>query len=561
MRGVAFGVVAFTAACSHHGGPAGDGVPDAAGDDVIDAAPGTGIDAGAGAALPAFCASYPPPDLATAKQSKYVHYDAGGHLQYTPDADGDRIPDFSYAGYHHGERALPVVAEAMRVGPTAGGGDDTARLQAALDQVAALPLDGDGHRGALVLDPGTYEIDGTLHVRASGVVLRGAGAGDDPATSTILRAPGDSPHQRSVVTVGGHGLDWRKAKSGTQVTITTPKVIVGDRSFEVDAPDRLAVGDRVVVRHPSTAAWIAALGGGGAQVAWTPGDLDIPYLRRVVGKDGARITLDIPVYNHLDHSLATSVVYAVDDTAVVREVGVEHLRVDVVSAGGTDENHAWNAIDVGGAEDAWVDDVTALHFGYAGVRVHDADAVTVTGSHAWDAVAIVTGGRMYNFAADDFAQEILFVGCEARLARHSYVSNGTSSVSDVVFLHSRVVQSQNSSEGHRRWSQGLLYDNITESMPKVGNVVGLYNRGDWGTQHGWAAAHSVLWRYDTAGKTATLQRPPTAQNWAIGTVGTVTSNGPFAGGPGIAEPIAGTLAPASLYEAQLCDRLRAATGP
>src|SRR4029079_257321 len=109
---------------------------------------------------------------------------------------------------------------------------------------------------------------------------------------------------------------------------------------------------------------------------------------------------------------------------------------------------------------------------------------------------------------------------------------------------SRAVKSRTSSEGHRRWSQGLLYDNIVEVTPGSGTVVGLYNRGDWGTQHVWAAAHSVLWHYDTAGKDAILQRPPTAQNWAIGTVGHVTSKGPFAGPPGLSESIAGTLAPA-----------------
>jgi hypothetical protein len=240
----------------------------------------------------------------------------------------------------------------------------------------------------------------------------------------------------------------------------------------------------------------------------------------------------------------------------VREAGVESLRVDIVTAGGEDEDHAWNAIDVTGAEDAWVRDVTALHFGYAGVRVRAADRISVLDSRALDPVAIATGGRMYNFAADTFAQQVLFADCEASRGRHSFVANGASSTSGIVFLRGRTTRARGTSEAHRRWSQALLYDGIVEDDPGSRLTVGLYNRGDWGTQHGWAAVHSVLWRHDTGGKLAIVQAPPTAQNWAIGTVGGVTADGPFDGPPGLAEAVDGELEPRSLYEAQLCDRLR-----
>jgi hypothetical protein len=518
----------------------------------VDAAAGS--DAGDDPRLPAFCDDYPPPDVARHAMSSRVWYGDDGLLAYARDADGNRVPDVGSAGYGAGARELPDVPEVARIGP--GDGDDTARIQAALDDLAMRPLDAHGHRGALVLEPGVYEIAGTVRVRASGVVLRGSGAGADPAVDTILRAPGDMPHQRSVIVLGhGGGVAWKTALPGTTAQITTARVLVGERSFDVDHPERLEIGARVVVRHPSTAAWIAALGGGGAMVPWTPGDLDIPYLRRVVAKEGARITLDVPVHDHLDRALAPSTVYAVDDSMLVRESGVENLRVDVITAGGVDENHAWNAVDVAGAEDAWVRGVAALHFGYAVVRVHDSDRITVRESRGSDAVAIVTGGRLYFFAADAFAQEVVFDRCEATQARHAFVSNGTSSVSGIVWLRGVSHRARTSSEGHRRWSQALVYDSIVEDAPGTGRVVGLYNRGDWGTQHGWAAAHSVLWRYDTGGREAVLQKPPTAQNFAIGTVGRVTSDGPFAGPPGYVEAVP-DLVPSSLYEAQVCDRLR-----
>jgi hypothetical protein len=86
--------------------------------------------------------------------------------------------------------------------------------------------------------------------------------------------------------------------------------------------------------------------------------------------------------------------------------------------------------------------------------------------------------------------------------------------------------------------------------------MGLYNRGDMGTAHGWSAAHSVAWNGDMAGKTLVVQKPPTAQNYAIGCFGNVTGTGPFTQPAGHIE---GTgrrgLTPKSLFQAQLADRL------
>ncbi len=521
--------------------------------DVISDAGDASVDV-PGPTLPAFCAAYPPRAATGTWQSTRVRYDATGRLAYTADAQGNRIPDFSFAGYHQGEREIPRVAEVERVSP--GAGDDTARIQAALDRVAARPLSADGLRGAVALAPGLYEIAGTLYVRASGVVLRGAGSGADPATSTILRAPGDTPHQRDVIVLGPGDVNLRRLLVAPSHNVTTARVVVNQTAIDLDDATGLSAGDAVMLTRPSTSAWIAALGGGGGSSPWNPGEVDTAYLRHITAISGRRVTLDVPVYDTLDRTVSQSVVARVDMRRVAREVGVESLRVDIQTAGGADENHALNAVSVSGTRDAWVRDVTALHFVYAAVAVEQSQRVTVERCQGLDPVAMITGGRMYNFAADDQAQQVLFVDCAATNGRHHFVSNGTSSVSDVVFLRGRSTGAHASMEGHRRWTQALLYDSIVERAPNTATVVGLYNRGDYGTFHGWAAVHSVLWRQDTGGGTAIVQRPPLGQNYAIGVTGTVTGNGPFAGPAGFIETMRGTLTPASLYEAQLCDRLR-----
>ena len=88
-----------------------------------------------------------------------------GRLVYTPDSLGNRIPDFSYCGYMAGEKAIPDVP--VRVVVPLQKGDATWLIQTALDYVASLPADKNGIRGAVLLQKGTYEIEGALSVNAS----------------------------------------------------------------------------------------------------------------------------------------------------------------------------------------------------------------------------------------------------------------------------------------------------------------------------------------------------------------------------------------------------------
>ena len=74
---------------------------------------------------------------------------------------------FSCAGYMGAGVALPAVPVKRTVKPT-GGGDDTAAIQAAIDAVAAMPLE-KGSRGAVLLVPGTFFCARTITIRASGI--------------------------------------------------------------------------------------------------------------------------------------------------------------------------------------------------------------------------------------------------------------------------------------------------------------------------------------------------------------------------------------------------------
>src|SRR6516225_4136618 len=96
--------------------------------------------------------------------SSRVYPGPDGNLIYQPDARGNRIEDFSMVGYQTGIVPLPDTAGGVSVpiqaslDPSAG--DQTARIQSAIDQVSQLPMDANGFRGAVLLTAGNYPISG-----------------------------------------------------------------------------------------------------------------------------------------------------------------------------------------------------------------------------------------------------------------------------------------------------------------------------------------------------------------------------------------------------------------
>lgn len=513
------------------------------------------------------------PAFAQQWQSAIVHYGSAGRLVYIADSAGNRIPDFSYAGYKNGEAPIPDVPVVKTIAPIEG--DNTDHIQSAILEVSFMPPDANGIRGAVLLSAGVYEIRGTLKVRADGVVLRGVGDGADPATNTILWATGDTPHQRTVVSAGGGvGTRWKEMVAGTKVNIVSDTVFVGARTFEVADASPFAVGDNIIIYHPCTEAWLRAIDWGGTHsdlpaaepgvdVPWSIGSQPIVFNRYITQIEGNAITIDAPVFNHLIRALSQSYVYTYARSGLRTQIGIENLRIDIETVPGASESHAWNGIDLFQVEDAWVRNSTVLHFGLSGIRTASATRVTVENCRALDPVSEIAGGRRYNFNVYTASQLILFKNCEATNGRHHYVSNGTSWTSGVVFLDCTSSGAFASSEGHRRWSMGLLFDNHKElDGPRPGynpRLLGLYNRGHYGTSHGWAAAHSVAWNSDVAGGDLIVQKPPTAQNYAIGCFGNVTGVKPPASFDEPEGYIEGKnlpgLEPRSLYLAQLQERL------
>src|SRR5215204_7017730 len=253
-------------------------------------------------------------------QSKFVNQNKDGSLSYTPDEKGNIIPDFSRVGYYAGDRSIPDVAVVKTVSPSENAQQ---QIQAAIDQVSKRTPDKNGFRGTIVLKKGTYKIPGSIHVNASGVVLRGEGDGEN---DTKLVAT--SKKQDALVVVSGSGSI--KEVQNTRVKITDDYVPVGSFSFSVTDANNFEQGDKIIVYRPGTDNWIHDLKmdqiverQGTKQ--WKAAEYNFFFERVITKIEGNKVFIDNPVVMPMETKYGGGEIYKYSFDGRISDVGVENL--------------------------------------------------------------------------------------------------------------------------------------------------------------------------------------------------------------------------------------------
>lgn len=488
-----------------------------------------------------------------AAESQWVQTGATGRLIYVPDAEGDRIMEFSDVGYRgRGTELIPNnVPTIVTVSPVAG--DDTASIQAAINQVSAMPLDANGFRGAVLLEAGDYDIATKLTINTSGVVLRGVGR---ETNETVLHARGTG--QRSLIEVAGSGS---QSLTGSTRNMTDKVVPVGSRSFRVDSTAGFTVGDTVRVTRPTPSNWISELGmdmippreDGQPIQQWTSSTLKLRYDRVITRIEGSRIFVDAPLPQSFDQTYGGGTIQRYNWTGRIQNVGIENLRGESDFTSPTDENHGWEFVSIDDAQNVWVQNTLSKYFGDSSVVANpDSKWVTVDNAINESPVSVITGSRRYTF---DLSGELgLVTNSVANQGRHDFVNNSTQPGGPNVFHNSVAHTALDESGPHQRWATGTLFDNITIE----GDQINARNRGNFGTGHGWAGANMVIW--NSTADSFIVQNPPTSQNWLVGSTGTIIEDTTFGpqppgyydqSGPAASPVTAG--GKTSLYESQMDD--------
>ena len=493
--------------------------------------------------------------------SSLVFPGADGRLQYSLYANesqtsvANRMIDFSTAGYMGGGVSIPWVPVVKTLNPDPLGGDDRARIQAAINEIAAMPLSSAGFRGTLLLTAGAYRVSDRVNISSSGIVIRGEGQGPTGTVVTFTSTSiyGVDPYALLFYFRGTSG--WTKV-AGTETPITNAVVPAGTFTMTLGSTAGLSVGSRIIVHRTPNQAWIDLLKMKASfwapdpdAVDWLPQDYDVEAPRTITAINGNTITLDAPITQAIETQYGGGEVYRYTFSGAVRQSGIERIRLESTFTGPTDENHGWEAVRFYQAEDCWARQVTARYFAFGCVNawVHSKN-ITVEDCAMLDPVSQVTGGRRYSFNTDR-SSAILFQRNYTRNGRHDYVTSART-LGPTAFVDSLAVTPSTDSGPHHRYAEGLLFDNIK------GGEIAVQNRGSSGSGHGWSGAQVVLWNCE--GTQLRCDAPKGAMNFALGCKGTKTRGNPWAIGTepyGIWESLNVPITPRSLYYKQLDDRL------
>ena len=484
-----------------------------------------------------------------AARSQWVYLDHSGKLFYRHFKTGERIIDFSYAGYMGGGVTIPAVPVKKTVSPS--GHDDTAAIQSAIDEVSNLPLV-DGARGAVLLKPGHFHCSAPLKITVSGVVLRGSGA---DATGTTIDLTG-SPHL---------GISIAGASSvvpvGTSTSIADAYVPSGAMSFHVREASGLKPGDTIQITRPVTAEWLHFMGmdtlvRNGKKETWVSGNLTAE--RTIASISGNTLHLDVPLTDSYDAKYLAptgAIIVKLQHTGQITQTGVEDLSIIAPATRGMLYAPHFGGLRMTDTKDSWVRNLRLLDTTGAVDLGKDTRRITVDHVDATQTIPTEGAAKPADFSID--GTQILINRCTATGDNVFYIATGPREQGPNVVLNC-IFHGNGHVQPHQRWATGLLVDNC--QVPEGG--IDFMNRGEMGSGHGWTMGWGVAW--NNIAKSYVIQMPPGSANWSIGNRGSqqLGKMPTFNPGPllpmlpqGIIESQDKPVTPTSLYLEQLAERL------
>ena len=457
-------------------------------------------------------------------------------ITYLNDELGNRILDFSTCGYQASEQDIPSVRNVVFVSWKPG--DNTTRIQRAIDYVASLPPDISGFRGAVLLDKGEFSLSGSIRIATSGIVLRGM-----DKESTILLKKGVD--RGSLIYMEGENDLVIK----DTLQVLSNYVPVNTKTLEVALGTSLKKGDRIMVTRPSGKEWIASLGcnifgGGISALGWKEGDMDLTWDRVVSDINGNLLTLDAPLTVALDAKYGVSTIMTYQWNGRIENCGVENLTLvsDYDKHYPKDEDHCWTGISIEAAENCWVRQVNFRHFAGSAVIVQRTGSkITVEDCISKDPVSEIGGMRRCTFHT--LGQQTLFQRCYSEQGIHDFAA-GFCAAGPNAFVQCDSYQSLGFSGSIDAWACGLLFDVVNID----GHNLTFKNLGQDKNGAGWNTGNSLFWQC-TAAEIECYTPAKDAQNRAYGCWAQFSGDGEWAQSNNHVQP-------RSIFYAQLTERLQ-----
>lgn len=394
-------------------------------------------------------------------QNKVAGYEPQIFREFKKDSRTSQLPDFSYAGYHYGEAAIPHrkdrLFDVTKHGVVANSkADQTGRVQQLIDSVGKM---GGGiiyfPKGRYLFNMNAQNKKG-LQLNYSHVVIRGAGSGKDGTVfyngNDLLqydKNPWLSPFfiQTGYNLQGPEyfwGLDYPAEVKASLLKdkmwpgdINAPKILTtivadaakGDRVLKLQSAAQIKAGDVILIgmyNADDEGTLIKELikpykkFADYHKVANNAGRLKAPSFQWLVEVESVINTASIKLKQPLRQGINLLRKPVIAEAPMLTEIGIESIRIESAWKGeychhGCDKkdkygsqmmDYGWNAINYCRVTHSWIKDVTMADFTNP-IYLLDSRNVTVDGLRM-EGFDGHSGIKIYGHAADNLIQNIDF---------------------------------------------------------------------------------------------------------------------------------------------------------
>ncbi|MDR2675429.1 MAG: glycoside hydrolase family 55 protein [Opitutaceae bacterium] len=443
-----------------------------------------------------------------------------GHM----DSQGRFLHDFSYAGYHRGEVAIPDVDEKIinvaqkpyHADPS-GKKDSTRAIQAALDHAARTG------GGVVFMPAGTYRVridegkTSVLDIRGSKTILRGGGA-----DKTFLFLDGCKMRGKTIIDIRSTEIKaWpekapisaRDAKRGMIASPMSKDIHLPAKILPVEDASLFNAGDDVLARIDLTQRFIDEHGMTGEWLPEEAGFRIVAFCRTIMAVDKERNTLTVDIPTRYPMLMADNARVEKLRGRLVSEVGLEDFSIGMRQHPGSGLNEldhlnagtvgydasASCAILVENAENCWIRRVNSyrppvnndnIHTLSNGIRLRRCRLVTIEDCK-WG-FPQYRGGSGDGYPYYMMGQDCLIQNCLAEAGRHNY-SFGSAQCSGNVVFDCLAKDGLLASDFHMWLSPANLIDGVTCDRDYFEAKFRPW--GKWGGNplHGITTTQSVFW--------------------------------------------------------------------
>ncbi len=501
--------------------------------------------------------------------------------------DGMFLQDYSYAGYHRGEKELPDEAEGLVYDVSDYGADPTGEdystdaIQAAIDDAQSAG------GGTVYIPEGLYKVrpesgnNYVFRVNSNNIVIKGAGI-----DSTKIY--NDEPYMRNVSIVlftPENFVDWISLEEIDPILLSRD-ISEGSMSLPLESVEGYSVGDWIMVRSDATEEFIAEHSQTGK---WNTSITPLMYYRCITGIDGEdnTVDIDIPVRYKLK-TRDNARIYKINIQPLT-EVGIqdisfgmlENLKSDLGEESYTKEGtaayecHLSNFVKMSHVVNGWIKSVGSfkpeqntknIHTLSGGIYLQYSRGITV--SDCSMQLSLYEGGGGNGYLYNLKGQECLVKNCYAYHGRHNYSFGG-------MYCSGNVLTSSKTSNADRETDMHmhLTHANLLDKMYVSGDQLEGINRNSYGSEnkHGHSSTQVVFWNtYGNSyqsGEKSIVESQQYGMGYVVGTCGSASKISVYDGDSTSpidfteGEGVGATLVPQSLYEDQFSKRLERMGAP